>query len=558
MTDGFPFADAAARAAIVLGVALAVLALLHARSAALRHWILTVAMLLAAIAPAATAVLPSWNPGFGAGAGHSAVDPAVTSGISFALAGAPARDPVRDAGAPGVGAWLVRLWALGIVVFLGVLVVGLVRLAWLARRSAPLTGGDWTSLADEIARRYHLRRPVRILESDRPTLVVTWGVFRPTIVLPVAAREWSRERARVVLAHELAHAVRRDWPVQLVAECLRAVYWFNPIMWIACRRLRHESEVACDDAVLRAGVSGCDYATHLVDLARALTYRPSALPALGMARPSGLQRRVRAMLNNHLDHSSVTARARLAALAIAIALAAPVLSAQAMGAAQPDQISGRVLDQMNRPIAGASVVLTGASNDVARETLTDADGRFMLSGLQAAAYRVVVTRPGFKTHVLELALDGVTGATAEVTLDVGALSEAVTIQGRTDTTVDAQTETMISLRRRLEALDRRLQAVQCTDQPGGGHIVEPKKVVDVRPRYPTHLIAERVDGIVILEGIVTTAGTVRDLTVLREVHPDLDEAALEAVRQWEFTPTLLNCEPVEVVMTVTVNFSVGE
>jgi protein TonB len=44
--------------------------------------------------------------------------------------------------------------------------------------------------------------------------------------------------------------------------------------------------------------------------------------------------------------------------------------------------------------------------------------------------------------------------------------------------------------------------------------------------------------------------------VLREVHPGLDEAALEAVRQWEFTPTLLNCEPVEVVMTVTMNFTV--
>ena len=73
-----------------------------------------------------------------------------------------------------------------------------------------------------------------------------------------------------MLRHELAHIRRGDWAVLIAAELLRAVYWFNPLVWIACSRVRQESEYACDDAVLNAGVEGSEYATHLLDLARTL------------------------------------------------------------------------------------------------------------------------------------------------------------------------------------------------------------------------------------------------------------------------------------------------
>ena len=61
----------------------------------------------------------------------------------------------------------------------------------------------------------------------------------------------------------------------MVAEIARAGYWFNPVIWIACRRLRQESEQATDDMVLHAGIDGSDYAAHLLDLARAFSrHRP--------------------------------------------------------------------------------------------------------------------------------------------------------------------------------------------------------------------------------------------------------------------------------------------
>ncbi len=101
-----------------------------------------------------------------------------------------------------------------------------------------------------------------LLESTHPSLLVTWGLARPKVILPAAAAAWTDERARVVLSHELAHIRRGDWIVQLSAELLRAFYWFNPLLWIACRRLRLESEHACDDEVMSRGVEGTDYATH--------------------------------------------------------------------------------------------------------------------------------------------------------------------------------------------------------------------------------------------------------------------------------------------------------
>jgi protein TonB len=88
----------------------------------------------------------------------------------------------------------------------------------------------------------------------------------------------------------------------------------------------------------------------------------------------------------------------------------------------------------------------------------------------------------------------------------------------------------------------------------GGNIPAPKKVTDVKPVYPPEAQQARVSGIVILELTIGTDGRVTNARVIRSV-PLLDQAALDAVRQWVFTPTLLNGVPVPVLMSVTVNFS---
>jgi len=88
----------------------------------------------------------------------------------------------------------------------------------------------------------------------------------------------------------------------------------------------------------------------------------------------------------------------------------------------------------------------------------------------------------------------------------------------------------------------------------GGNIRQPAKIRDVRPVYPADARDAGVMGVVIIEAVIGPNGKVTDGRVLRSI-PGLDAAALEAVLQWEFTPTLLNGEAVSVIMTVTVNFT---
>jgi len=84
----------------------------------------------------------------------------------------------------------------------------------------------------------------------------------------------------------------------------------------------------------------------------------------------------------------------------------------------------------------------------------------------------------------------------------------------------------------------------------------PRKIKDVAPRYPAIAQASRVEGVVILEAVISEDGSVQDVRVLRS-KALLDDAAVEAVRQWRFTPTLLGGQPVPVVMTVTVSFNLN-
>ena len=86
-----------------------------------------------------------------------------------------------------------------------------------------------------------------------------------------------------------------------------------------------------------------------------------------------------------------------------------------------------------------------------------------------------------------------------------------------------------------------------------GKIRPPEKTKNVSPRYPAAAQADRVTGVVILDVLIAPDGSVANAEVIRSV-PGLDDAAVEAVRQWEYRPTLLNGVPVPVIMPVTVNF----
>ncbi len=166
-----------------------------------------------------------------------------------------------------------------------------------ALRSGLLTQAtDWALLLREACDQLRLRRPVRLLQSADNPMPLTWGWWRPVVLLPADAAHWPAERRRVVLLHELAHAKRWDCLTQTVARIVCALYWVNPLVWLAVRQMCVERERACDDLVLNSGCRASDYAAHLVEIARTFRRAPQ-LAGIAMARSSQLQGRVAAIVD---------------------------------------------------------------------------------------------------------------------------------------------------------------------------------------------------------------------------------------------------------------------
>src|SRR5207244_5665202 len=164
------------------------------------------------------------------------------------------------------------------------------------------------------------------------TMPMAWGIFRSAVLMPADADTWPSHRLRVVLLHELAHVKRRDCLTHLVAQMVCAAYWFNPLAWMAARRLRTERERACDDLVLAAGTRGSDYADQLLDIARVM--RAGRFPAvlagasLAMAQRSQLEGRLMAILDPSVPRRGLTRARALAAAVVFALLIVPVASVQ--------------------------------------------------------------------------------------------------------------------------------------------------------------------------------------------------------------------------------------
>ena len=205
---------------------------------------------------------------------------------------------------------------------------------------------------DEAKRHLGFARPVRLLVSPWTPVPFCHGVFRPVVHLPEVWGEWEHARLQICLTHELAHLVRHDLRALLVGGLACIVCWFNPLVWFAAGRLRHEAEKAADDLVLARGFGPTVYAAVLVALAerhREAAFSGSVL-ALAMARRNRLSSRVSAILDDALRRRPpgrmVPWTIGLAALGVlTAALAVRLIAAPAEGAMAGQIQAGATMDE---------------------------------------------------------------------------------------------------------------------------------------------------------------------------------------------------------------------
>ncbi len=526
------------------------MAVLRRRSAALRHALLAAALVAAAAVPLLQPIAPGWSIPLLRTRDAPAT---ATSGVS--TAGTPSAAAFRaDADsihASRGGLTFARaaalIWLAGVVASLLTLGAGFARLRWLTVHAAPVNDGPWVDLVAALAPAHGVLRPVVILQSAQQTLLVTWGWLRPVILLPASATSWSAGRMRIVFAHELAHIGRGDWVTQMLAELLRSIYWFNPLVWIASRRLRREAEQACDDAVIAGGARGADYAAHLVEIARTVgTRRRSDLagfPAPAMVRPSSLERRVTAMLDETLDRAPVTRRTRVASVLVLLTVA---VVCAGLGAAAQGQAAfvGSVVDPMNSAVPKVPVTLTNMATQARHVAESDDAGRFAFPGLPVGEYALRAEYPGF------ISIEGIIKVTGQdvlrtLALQLGSVRETINVVREPGAPAMNQSRAP-----RAPASASRA----CEAASTGGSIRPPVKLAHVAPLYPQ----TEAEGTVLVDGRIGLDGFVRALQVRQPANPALANAAIESIRQWQFDATKLNCVPVETAITVSVNFRLNE
>ncbi|MFP4216718.1 MAG: M56 family metallopeptidase [Phycisphaerae bacterium] len=271
-----------------------------------------------------------------------------------ATAAAP---PTADAPSPAPWwqawlAWLPWVWLGGAAFALIPLALGWLSLWHLKRTTQPITGGSWQSLLNQLQVEIGLKRPVALLMSPCRTMPMTWGALpgwlpgawgKARVLIPEDASEWSAERRRAVLLHELAHIQRRDCLTQMLTQIACALYWFNPLVWYAAQRMLVERERACDDLVLTHETKASDYAQHLLDIATGPQARFFAAHAgIAMARRSKLDGRLVAILDQQRNRRALTRLGVALTLTLIGAVAVPV----AMLSAERGELTGehRVLE----------------------------------------------------------------------------------------------------------------------------------------------------------------------------------------------------------------------
>jgi len=511
----------AVKGTIVLMGAYGLSVLLGRSSAAMRHlvWAAALAALLAL--PVASLVAPAWD----------VARPVVVSSIAPAapaapMSGIPEQTPLPP---PSWAAfpwqsWILAAAAAGTAILLARLAVAMFKLRRLAASAAP----------------FQLMSGIPVLLSGEISIPLAGGVLRPFILLPAEARQWSAERLRLVVLHELAHVNRRDCLIQILAQCACAFYWWQPLAWLAAARLALEREKACDDAVsLQADPAV--YAGHLLELARGLPPMTAPGSAVAMAQPAALEQRVKSLLNARRDCRPLSRRVVVSGALAAALIILPLAGFRAAAQTSTGSLGGSILDASGAAVPGTRITLTNPQKGSRDITTSDAAGRYAFSRLPAGRYQIEAAQPGFARLTRgDVLVEPGAALRLDLTLEIGQISETLEIVGQT---------------RRPPATPAPVpQRVRV-----GGKVQATKLLRQVKPEYPASAQQQGIEGSIVMRAVIGVDGGLLGLSVINTAaDPVLAKAAADAVSQWRYQPTLLNGMPVEVVTTITVNFRLPE
>lgn len=395
------FLELAAKSVVIAGAGLAILQLVRRRSAAERSFVAHSALLALLALPMATFALPKVRLAEPQAALQTA--PIAASGLDV--------ETVLQAAYTAVAAALL----------VGML-IGVARLFLLRRQATVVVDAPWLTALARAQRRMGVKSGAALLVSDAVNSPVSWGFLRPTILLNETVVSMSDD-AEAIIAHELAHVVRRDWAKLLAGRVATALFWFNPLVWVLvgqCHQLREE---AADDTVLRSEVPSADYANLLVKAARH-DCRAALIAAHGVAPGKGsLHLRVTRVLDGALRRGPARAAWTLCCLGGAALFAAP-LAALTLAPAQPLAPAQTVRMAAAPTTAPAAKTLTARA--APRATPVGVTTTAGLSRNITGARTLTTTAPPMVQAAKNLTADAARPATPASVTTIAALSRNLT------------------------------------------------------------------------------------------------------------------------------------
>lgn len=512
----------------------------------------------------------------------------------------PATTIISDVGAPEIAApsiadtgdpaaadassdWsmlIVPVLGAGIAVRLGWLGIGVHRLRRLRRCGERAHDEEHADLQVRLGTRADIRYAAEVQQP------VTFGLRHPVVLLPARLREHSAATREAVLTHELVHVKRRDWASVLFEETVRACLWFHPVVWWLISRVQLAREEVVDATAVAATGRRRDYLHALLAFADDV---PLA-PAPAFARRRHLFRRIVLLSTEDLMSARrIVSSAVAVGVVVAVggwsaSLAFPLLEATSTVQAQPGPVeqrarlasSGDLLPRRlytDTPVMPPEAAGENASATVTLRTTVDEAGTVAEVRLAGFAFRL---------REVSLTFNGGPDVVAEFEqflrdrANSGTQVQAETLRPVLEAFIESATaavrqshyeppgsgavafNTIVQFSTAQAPIVRDMPVSDRVTNDGalrvGGNVRPPRKIKDVKPVYPPEARDAQVQGVVILEMRIDPDGRVGNARVLRSI-PLLDQAALDAVQQWEFEPTLLNGAPIAVIMTVTVQFA---
>jgi TonB family protein len=440
---------------------------------------------------------------------------------------------------------------------------------------------------------------------------VTFGFWRPVIVLPARFAELPSEIQQAIACHELLHVRRHDWIVTLAEESIRAALWFHPAVWWLMGQIQLAREQTVDGAVVEFTRDRAQYLNALLAIAGDQP-APDLAPATLFLRKRHLKKRV-ALLLKEITMSKrriISFCAASGGLLLAAGwLALHTFPLQAAPVPQ-EQVESNLLHSVP-PRYPREAIEKHIEGSVVLELQIDSNGHVsdahVLSGpqeLRSAALQAVLQwhyspkamtlpattqvtlefklptegqsqdlkialPPGARLTVKSIDVRGLAAPARDellqrLSLHAGDSIDAAGWQSLVESVHAYDDDLQVSVTPDLQisiapagALGQHAQAAEPKKIRVGGNVQQNKLLVQTHPVYPPEAKAARIQGTVTLEATIGKDGKIENLQVLSG-EPVLATAALDAVRSWQYSTTLLNGDPVEVVTNIDVNFTLSQ